>query len=226
MSGCQESAQDKSSALTARAESGTSQKAVGIATKKQEEPLCKRQLTRRVLALEKVNELFKYEPSTGTLFNRCNRRRARKGEVAGTLNNYGYLVVKVSSSTFLVHRLIWAIVYGYFPENQIDHINRNKTDNRIENLREVSDSCNKRNKSNSVANSSGVNGVGYDKSRKSWMAYININNRAVNLARSKDFIEAVAYRLAAEQCCDWPECNSLSSAYQLMQSYLKENQCT
>ena len=196
-----------------------------IITKKLEDFPEKAKITRRVLTLQEVNELFEYDSSTGILYNKLDRRRARKGEAAGSLNNYGYLIVKISASTFLVHRLIWAIVYGYFPENQIDHIDRNKVNNRVENLREVSDSCNKRNRGNSVANSSGVRGVGYDKSRGSWKAYINIGPRVVNLTRSKDFTEAVAYRLAAEQCSDWSKCDFSSPAYQFMQNYLKENQC-
>jgi hypothetical protein len=99
------------------------------------------------------------------------------------------------------------------PENEIDHVNRNPLDNRIENLREVSRSCNARNTRNRKTNSSGVKGVSFDKKNKKWKAHISVSGKQYTLVRSDDFTEAVCFRLAAEQAFGWPECDKLSTAF-------------
>jgi len=113
----------------------------------------------------------------------------------------------VSVST---HRLIFFYHNGYFPEGQVDHIDRNKKNNRIENLREVSRQCNLRNTGNSKANTSGVKGV--SKHYSGWKAGVTINGKNKHICYTKDFDEAVLYRFAIEQCIGWNNCDKNSPA--------------
>lgn len=64
----------------------------------------------------------------------------------GSLDKDGYLIIKVKGKQFKAHRIVWLLNYGEFPNTELDHINRNKLDNRIENLREADRSLNNRNK--------------------------------------------------------------------------------
>ena len=164
------------------------------------------------ISYERVHELFQYH--TGQLlWIKTMGSRAIKGGIAGYIDQDGYSRTKVGKNLYLTHRLIWLYKKGYFPENDIDHINRDPNDNRIENLREVSRQCNLRNCGNSKNNSSGVNGIYLSKRDYFWIASIGINYKTYHLGRSKDFCEVVLLRLAAEQCLGWGECNSNTPAH-------------
>ena len=110
---------------------------------------------------------------------------------------------------------------GYFPENPIDHMDHDPSNNIWSNLRPVSYICNSRNCKVAKSNKSGVNGVVWHSRDKVWHPAIKVNYTHVNLKASKDFTEAVAHRLAAEQALDWSGCDSNSSAYQYMQAYVR-----
>jgi hypothetical protein len=118
--------------------------------------------------------------------------------VAGTKRHDGYITIKLFRVSFLVHRLAWALHTGAWPEDQIDHINRDPSDNRVVNLRESTDRENNRNLGRSVKNTSGVTGVLWDKSKGKWSPRIQVMGRTVNLGRTDSFEEAVARRKAAE----------------------------
>ena len=84
------------------------------------------------------------------------------------LNNkssHGYRVGKIGSVNLYAHRVIWAMHYGSWPENHIDHINGDTSDNRISNLRDVPNKINLRNMKRNVRNKTGIPGVSrhYDK---------------------------------------------------------------
>jgi len=102
---------------------------------------------------------------------------------------------------------------GYFPENDIDHINMIKHDNRIENLREVSRSCNIRNSGNRKCNTSGVKGVHWVNRFKKWQSRIGIDKLRFSLGYYNDFNNAVLARLTAEICLNKQECKAYSPAY-------------
>ena len=87
---------------------------------------------------------------------------APKGCVAGTLSA-GYCAINVDGNSYKRSRLVWLYHNGYFPEHNIDHINRNRWNDKIENLREVTQQCNLRNCGNLKNNTSGVKGVYWDK---------------------------------------------------------------
>ncbi len=82
---------------------------------------------------ELLREMFDYDPQTGRLMRRILRTNAKRG-LSSKAN--GYFVVRIANQQWYVHRLIWVFVNGPIPrEMQIDHINRDRSDNRIFNLR-------------------------------------------------------------------------------------------
>lgn len=164
------------------------------------------------LTYERVRELFDYDPETGKLANKTSRGRAKIGSESGSFDSLGYRQILIDYKQFMVHRVIWLWWYGYIPENFIDHINGEKADNRIENLREASHSCNLRNAPQYKSNTSGVKGVSFDKSNRKWMVSISLNGRGLVVGRFTTFIEAVCHRYAAEQCINWEACEDNSSA--------------
>jgi hypothetical protein len=151
------------------------------------------------LSLEEARRLFEYDPETGNLFRKVRTaHRTKIGDIVGSLNSYRYLKASVNNKQYAVHRLVWFIYYGYWPKDQIDHLNRNGSDNRIDNLREVSQSENLKNKRKQSNNTSGVVGVCWDIRHNKWRAKITENRRIIHLGRFDTFEEAVEARRAAE----------------------------
>jgi len=169
------------------------------------------------LTQEIVREHMRYD--NGKLFWKKSGSGVTVGAEVGCLHSTGYRKVRFRGINTTVHRLIFLHHYGYLPENQIDHINRIRDDNRIENLREVSQSCNLRNMKLASANTSGIKGISYYKPQDKWLARIMVNNKSRHLGYHTTKLEAACARLAAEQCLDWQACDSNSSAYK----YVMEN---
>ncbi len=103
------------------------------------------------LSHEQLLASVKYCPDTGVF--------TRKNKVLGTNNGAGYSKFSVEGKLYFAHRLAWFYVYGEWPDGLIDHINRNKSDNRIENLRVVGHSKNGHNANLSKRNKTGYSGV-------------------------------------------------------------------
>ena len=173
--------------------------------------------TTKVLTQEEVRQLLDYDPETGELRWREWKQGRKMGKAVGmSVGSAGYRQIRINGKGYLTHRLIWLWRYGYFPENEIDHIDRDKRNNRLSNLREVSNSCNQRNSETRTDNKSGVKGVCWANRKSKWLASMKVNNEWRYLGLHTEFTEAVAHRLAAEQCLDWEGCDNNSSAYQYM----------
>lgn len=141
-----------------------------------------------------------YCPYTG-VFTRAKSVRGkgcRKGDVAGCVNSRGYVSIKVFSKKYMAHRLAWLYTFGELPD-QIDHINGVKSDNRICNLRNVSNEVNQRNKARCKRNTSGCTGVSYSKKDKGWHARISYNGKRISLGVHKQKSDAIAARKEAER---------------------------
>ena len=172
------------------------------------------------LTQERARELFDYREDGQLIWRVRASNRASIGSVVGSLCKTGYRETSADGGRYLIHRLIWLWHYGYFPEHDLDHIDRDRLNNRIENLREASRSCNLRNTGNSSNNTSGVKGVCWCKNR-GWYVWLSLGNRTRSVGHFLDITEAVAHRLAAEQCLGWEGCDSCSPAYQYMVDYLR-----
>jgi hypothetical protein len=148
----------------------------------------------------RVKELFVYAPDTGVITRRVSvgrHGRHKKGSVVGTNQNHGYLVIGVDGRVYMAHRIAWLYTYGRWPAGDLDHINQDKKDNRIANLREVTRSQNMRNVSHHKHNSSGHVGVSWHKPRLKWRAYIFDKYKQKHLGLFDTFDAAVAARTRA-----------------------------
>lgn len=130
----------------------------------------------------------------------------------GYLTVQGYLNISINNKTYAVHRLIYCMNHGYFPENELDHINRIKADNRIENLREVSHTCNIRNAKTPNTNTTGIKGVHWIRGDHLWRATIGINNKTIFIGNFNFFVNAIKARIYAERAFNYFPCSIESSA--------------
>ena len=111
----------------------------------------------------------------------------------------GYLLGSIANQKLFAHRAAWALHHGQWPDGEIDHINHDKTDNRIANLRVVQRTQNAMNLSKSRRNLSGVTGVFKHTQTGRWQAQIRIGRRSIHLGSFESFYDAVAARRKAEE---------------------------
>ena len=152
-----------------------------------------------MLTHERLTELLHYDESTGIFTRKVKVASRLAGSVAGAKHNKGYVQIMIDCENYLAHRLAWFYFYKEWPKNQIDHINRIKTDNRIENLRDVTNSINQHNNSTRRHNTSGTTGVMSLKSRNCWCAQIYVNNKRIYLGVFKTKEQAISARKEYEQ---------------------------
>ena len=158
------------------------------------------------LTREEVEHLLHYDPTRGKLvWKRPTSNRVSVGDVAGYTRYDGYIEVKVKGERFLAHRLIWFLHYGEWPEDQLDHIDHNPSNNKIENLRQSDNFINHRNMSLSSRNKSGACGIYWEEDRGKWLTQARIKGKTKTLGRFPTFEEAVAVRQAANRQHDYHE---------------------
>ena len=147
------------------------------------------------LTAERVRELFDYDPVTGIMTRKaCAATRWRSYEVTRSFDPRGYIKTSVRNRSYFVHRLIWLFVHGQWPVHEIDHINRNPADNRIENLRDVTRKVNIANRKRwgkpkkpptrtQAPSGSGCVFIDGAARSKPYRARIMIDKRTINLGR-------------------------------------------
>lgn len=149
---------------------------------------------------KRVRELFDYDKSTGLFTRRITvgrHGRFRKGETPGTENGNGYVRMYVDSKRYYAHRLAWLHTFGSMP-SQLDHIDGDRSNNRIDNLRISTQSQNLANRTKSPRNKSGFKGVCRDdRYIKKWKAQITINRKNIYLGTFLTAKEAYAAYLGA-----------------------------
>ncbi len=150
------------------------------------------------ITYDTVNDLLRYDPESGDLFWRANRAKMKAGSVAGGIGGKGYWHVSINNKSYLAHRIIWLIYYGRWPEDQLDHINHNKLDNRIKNLRSVMGYENNRNTTIRKDNKSGVIGVFWHSTQKVWESNIGVDGQLKYLGIYDNIFDAVCARKSAE----------------------------
>lgn len=167
----------------------------------------------RVLDAIKLREILTYDPESGDLFwlyrdyspdmdDRArkifNAKYAGKKALSHRNAELGYMQGSIFGKRYWAHRVIWALVYGQWPDNEIDHINGDRSDNRLSNLRACIRLENSRNKKRLSVNTSGFKGVSPHKESGKWRATICVNGKQLSLGyfhKKEDAWEA--YKAAA-----------------------------
>lgn len=156
---------------------------------------------------DQVKDLFMYDPLVGDFVRRVRRGgNGPVGSVAGSKHPHGYTQIKISGRLYLAHRLAWLYVTGAWPGNNIDHINGQKSDNRLINLRDVPQSLNMQNQRTARSrSSSGLLGASWDSRRSNWASSIEVDGKTKRLGRYATSSEAheaylIAKRLLHQGC--------------------------
>lgn len=154
-----------------------------------------------VVSLARVRELLSYDPATGDfhwILGPIHRRR--DGRLAGVARKDGYRSIAIDQKTYLAHRLAWFYVHGAWPKNLIDHVNMDRSDNRIANLREATYAENAQNATKRPTNTSGYKGVSWSFSKGKWTARI-VSDMRIRVLGYFDTPEAAhaAYMKAANR---------------------------
>lgn len=151
-----------------------------------------------MITQKRLKELLHYDTTTGVFTWRVDHPRAAKGSVAGAKDFYGYVVIRLDTVLYKAHRLAWLYKHGEWPSKNIDHINQDKSDNRLENLRLADQSVNMHNTKVRSTNKSGVTGVSWRADRNKWNARIKVGYKNFNLGLFDKMEDAVAARKKAE----------------------------
>lgn len=165
-----------------------------------------------VITPELCRQLLRYEPETGKLFwlPRCAELSASAGsasrfnilfagkEAFTTVQGQGYLCSAIYHASYRAHRVAWAIHFGQWPQFEIDHINGDRQNNRIANLRAATATENNRNLAKPKNNTSGAVGVTWCPRSGKWQARIVVSNVAKSLGYHNSFEDALAARQSAE----------------------------
>lgn len=151
-----------------------------------------------MITQSKLKELLHYNPETGIFVNLKTRGGAIKGSKAGCLHINGYHQIKISGVCYTAHRLAWLYMTGEWPENQIDHINHIRNDNKWANLRDATAKENSRNRTLSPNSTSGVCGVSWINKSKKWQSKIRVNSKHIYIGSYADKFEAICARKSAE----------------------------
>jgi hypothetical protein len=138
-----------------------------------------------------IQEYLDYNPDTGIfIWKKSPSKKVKEGSIAGFMQN-GYVAITFNGELQYAHRLAWLFIYGKFPDNVIDHINGIKTDNRIDNLRDVTYAVNNQNqKKGHFDSKSGKLGVSWNSSKNKWVAKIGLNGKQRHLGYFDDVDEA------------------------------------
>lgn len=168
--------------------------------------LCNLKLFPRVekgeLTAERLRAALDYNPETGEFIwrNPEGHNKRFKGHKCSFIDAWGYGAIHIAGKLYKSHRLAWLYVHGVWPKRFLDHINGNRADNRICNLREASDKQNAWNTRRPTTNISGIKGVSWDEKNEQWRASIGVNGKSINLGRYDCKEDAArAYRKAATQ---------------------------
>lgn len=140
-----------------------------------------------------------YDSDAGTFIRKSQTTNSPKsGEESSNVNAQGYKQFYVCGKLFLAHRLVWFMEYGEMPDGSIDHINQNKLDNRIQNLRLVKHSVNMKNKKKYKNNKAGIAGVYWLKAKEKWQVQIRNKKKLYHLGYFDSFFDACCSRKSAE----------------------------
>jgi len=161
--------------------------------------------------------ILDYCPDTGVFtWKRNYGAISMAGKVAGCPNDEGYTIITIKKKSYKAHRLAWMYVHGSFPAQFVDHVNGVRDDNRISNLRDMSNRGNQRNVvAPNVNSKSGLRGASWSKTDRKWRAQIKIGGRELTLGSFDTKEEAHSAYMEAKRMYH-PECAraAFSSAFE------------
>lgn len=146
------------------------------------------------------NERICYNAASGLFMWVVADRRVSLGKLAGSVSSAGYLIVKLNRKAYRAHRLAWFLVHGEWPQGEIDHIDGDRLNNRLQNLRVVDRSGNSQNRRGAQSNnhSCGLLGVSWNKQHEKWQARLMANKVRHHVGYFSDPNEAHAAYMAAK----------------------------
>lgn len=145
-------------------------------------------------------ETIRYEPETGLFFWAIPRPGCRQGDPVGSLNQRGYVVIKLGRKALRAHRLAWFLTHGDWPAGEVDHINGNPADNRLCNLRVVDRAGNSQNRRRAHSDSThGFLGAAWNRQHCRWQAKIMANGKRHHLGYFDTAEAAHAAHMEAKQ---------------------------
>ena len=130
-----------------------------------------------MITRERLKELVSYNSDTGNFTFVVNKGIRRAGMMAGSAVAGGYWRLRLDGREYKAHRLAWLYMYGEWPDRDVDHINLNKRDNRISNLRLATETENGANQPLSSKNTSGFKGVTWHSRSKKWQAAVKVKGK-------------------------------------------------
>jgi len=134
-----------------------------------------------MITQQRLHELFEYREDGNLIWKIKIGKRIKVGDIAGAYDQ-GYTRISINYTRYPLHRLIFLYHHGYLTVGlQIDHIDGNSENNRIENLREVTQRQNNMNSKLKVTNTSGVKGVYWSKAQRKWHSRIKVNGKNTHL---------------------------------------------
>lgn len=133
------------------------------------------------LTQEAVRDLLEYDQESGVLTWRKSNGAHKAGHRAGGLGVRGYRLISVNGKRYPEHRIIFLWMTGVFPPHDVDHVNRDKSDNRWSNLRPATRAENLHNLARRAGNSSGKRGVWWHAKAAKWTAQIRVRGRRIHL---------------------------------------------
>lgn len=148
------------------------------------------------LTKAEIEKILSYDPETGIFTRRIQRSRYFAGERAGRIHHSGYETLKIEGYYFTAHRVAWLLMTGEWPQDDIDHMDRNRTNNRWSNLRAATREQNSRNSIPKKNNSTGI--VGVSEFRGKFIAHISTGGSRVTNKTFRTLKEAVAWRKEME----------------------------
>lgn len=164
----------------------------------------------KCLTQNQVKEILDYNPMTGIFTWKARPRsmfgtdvswrvwNAKHATTQAGTDGHGYRIISCFSKRFQMHRLAWLFMHGEWPAGCIDHINHDPSDNRIENLRVVSNDENQRNREISSNNTSGATGVRRHRGSSRWEARIGFEGKFIYLGIFLSKQKAIEARKKAE----------------------------
>lgn len=155
------------------------------------------------LTQDRLKEILHYNPETGVFTWKQSLRYGFKGKRAGsrkaTKRGVCYEYIRVDRKLYIAHRLAFLYMEGAFPPDEVDHINRDTTDNSWINLRKATRAENLRNSSVHSDSASGAKGVSWDKVNQKWVAQICVHGKNMHLGRFLMQEDAMRAYVAAEK---------------------------